>query len=182
MTFTPRLTGGRRRGADIRKMRRTRDALLSGLELPVPVDPPTVFAALCASMARRHRAPVEYRLVRFPVCTVSGLLVRTDARALILIEENTSTEHQLGILGHEFWHMEQEAARTGCGQAVRPKAAAETEAGAEAEADCEIFGSLIASRCVRWLQADAEAVPESASQFGRRLHATLGHPGTGMTW
>ncbi|QES51576.1 hypothetical protein DEJ50_30745 [Streptomyces venezuelae] len=158
-------------------MRRTRDALLSGLELPVPVDPPTVFAALCASMARRHRAPVEYRLVRFPVCTVSGLLVRTDARALILIEENTSAEHQLCILGHEFWHMEQEAARP-----RTTEAATQTEAEEEEEADCEVFGSLIASRCVRWLQADAEAVPESASQFGRRLHATLGHTGTGMTW
>ncbi|MEV8531737.1 hypothetical protein [Streptomyces sp. NPDC051211] len=175
MTFSPRLTGGRR-GADIRRMRRTRDALLCGLELSVPVDPQTVFAALCSSMARRHREPVDYRLVRFPVSTVSGLLVRTDTRTLILIEENTSAEHQLGILGHEFWHMEQEAA------CKASRTAARTDCAQSVEADCEIFGSLMASRCLRLLQGDAEAVPESASQFGHRLHTSIGHTGAGRTW
>ncbi|MFG2295832.1 hypothetical protein [Streptomyces sp. NPDC048603] len=234
MTFTPRLGGGRH-GMGIKAMRRTRDAILRGLELPTPVDAAGVFSALCASMARRHRQPVDYRLVRFPVSTVSGLLVRTEHRNLILIEENTSTEHQLGILGHELWHLEQDPRpsagpparfdtrdtrdawdardpwetpdtrldtrldnrlnnrrdnrrqdrlddRWDAHPGARPHARPDCSRNTEAEADCEIFGSLVAGHCMRWLDTGAHSLPQSSSQFERRLHTSLGRPGPESAW
>ncbi|MER5778993.1 hypothetical protein ABT144_32870 [Streptomyces sp. NPDC002039] len=176
---------------DIRRMRRTRDDLLHDITLNAPAAPGELFAALCDAMSRRHRVPMEHHLVSFPVSTVSGLLVKTKARNLVLIEADTDPEHQLGILGHEFWHVEADDGRTGIlGESdfstlFSPdvtatdiqRIAARTNCEEHEEAECELFGSLLAMKGKRWLDTDSS--PAITSAFGRKLSVSLG-PGRGV--
>ncbi|MCD9145987.1 hypothetical protein LUZ16_28710 [Streptomyces albireticuli] len=92
---------------DLKRMRRLCAELLSGLDLPGPARPDVLFTALCAGMSRRHDRPVSHRLVSFPAGTVSGLWVATDAQHLVLCEKDTAPVHQLVILGHDLWHLEE---------------------------------------------------------------------------
>ncbi|OKI51466.1 hypothetical protein [Streptomyces sp. MJM1172] len=183
---------------DIKRMRRTRDDLIRGIELHAPVEPAVVFSALCEAMARRHGRPVEPHLVSFPVSTVSGLLVWTRTRNLVLIEANTDPEHQLGILGHELWHMEEDSGHaeilgeSDCADLFAPdlsastveriaaRSFARTDCGEDGERACELFGSLLAMRSKHWLGNGAH-VPQSSSAFGHKLNVSLG-PAGGGAW
>lgn len=178
-------------------MRRTRDDLLQGITLAVPAEPGRLFTALCDAMARRHGVPVEHRVVPFPVSTVSGLMVKTKSRNLILIESDTDPEHQLCILGHEFWHIEADGPRgamlgdedyaallsPGITAAdvdrIAERSAARTDCEKHEEAECELFGSLLAMKSKHWLNKGS-TMQTPTSSFGRKLSVSLG-PGGG-TW
>ncbi|MER5299686.1 hypothetical protein ABT039_09525 [Streptomyces lasiicapitis] len=185
---------------DRKKMRRLCTRLLDDLHLSVPTDPPTLFAALCANLSKRHRQPVEHRLVSFPADTVSGLWMATSDRHFILVEADTSPEHQLVIFGHEVWHMEidtgwnelleadeanallapnvdAETVRT-----LATRVAARTTCDQQEEAACEMFGSLLGTRARLWLEDEHGTVPACSAEYVHRLDAALGsvtRPGGG---
>ncbi|UQI49703.1 hypothetical protein M1P56_35540 (plasmid) [Streptomyces sp. HU2014] len=175
-------------------MRRLCAELLSGLNLPGPVHPDALFTALCAGMSRRHDRPVSHRLVSFPAGTVSGLWVATDAQHLVLCEKDTAPDHQLVILGHELWHLEEhhradpalstaEAApllAPGTTHAALRRLAARTAFCDHDETAAETFGSLLGSRARKWLAQEAHDSLHQAPVSGlvQRLEASLGpqHP------
>ncbi|MGK5630986.1 hypothetical protein [Streptomyces sp. URMC 123] len=147
-------------------------------------------------MSKRHGRPVTHRLVPFPPRTVSGLWVATDTRHLILCEANTVPDHQLVILGHEFWHLEAhqanpaalditEASRlfapnldAAVVERVATRVAARTDYCEDEETEAELFGSLLGAKARRRLPSDrivdpAGGVPESAVALVRRLEVSL---------
>ncbi|MFE0099841.1 hypothetical protein [Streptomyces sp. NPDC059009] len=180
---------------DQKKMRRLCAHLLDDqnlLNLSVPADPTDLFAALCTGMSKRHKHPFEHRLVNFPANTVSGLWVATTDRHFMLVEADTPPEHQLVILGHEFWHVEIDAGKTEPLAAheanallapdidtntvhnLATRVAARSSCGQQEEVACELFGSLLGSRARRWLEEEDGSVPASSAEYVHRLNAALG--------
>ncbi|MGW5445353.1 hypothetical protein [Streptomyces asiaticus] len=179
---------------DVKRMRRVCAELFRGLNLRVPAEPDILFSALCEEMTKRHDRPVEHRLVPFPAGTVSGLWVATTDRHLMLIEANTAPDHQLVILGHEFWHLEIDAGRVQpvdsteasallapsvdaeTVQKIATRVAARTNCGQDDETASELFGSMLGSKGLHWLEDRGRSLPASSTALVHRLHASLGLP------
>ncbi|MER5222914.1 toxin-antitoxin system, toxin component [Streptomyces flaveus] len=70
----------------------------------VPANPRDLFEAMCAAVSELQDKEVKLRFAAFPDDTGSGLLLDFGDKSLVVIEERTSPEHQLVILGHELWH------------------------------------------------------------------------------
>ncbi|WP_327306267.1 hypothetical protein OG730_24510 [Streptomyces sp. NBC_01298] len=107
----PRAQWARR--ANARKIAKFCEAVLAGLDRPIPSDPDSLFEVLRADVERRFnddRGKAPFRPVllyfrRFPVDTASGLTARFDDRIVIIIENQTTTLHQFVIFAHEMWHV-----------------------------------------------------------------------------
>lgn len=100
------------RRSTARKIAKFCDAVLAGLDRPIPSDPDSLFAVLRADVERRFnedRAALPFRPVllyfrEFPEETASGLTARFDDRIVIVVESQTTTLHQFVIFAHEMWH------------------------------------------------------------------------------
>ncbi len=176
---------------DKKGMRRLCADLLRGLEGRETGTPSGLFTALCAGMSRRHDRLVSHRLVRFPTGTASGLWVATPTRHFVLCEQDTAPEHQLVILGHEFWHLETHKGAVGgeaeavaaaqlLAQDVSPttveriarRSTVHSHDQAE-EAACEYFGSLLASRAWPLLASAGTGDSVPSSGVAHRIESSL---------
>ncbi|MFI5524240.1 hypothetical protein [Streptomyces platensis] len=175
---------------DKKGMRRLCADLLRGLERRDTGTPSGLFTALCVGMSRRHDRLVTHRLVRFPTGTASGLWVATATRHFVLCEQDTAPEHQLVILGHEFWHLETHkgtaevaeavAAAQLLAQDVSPttvehiarRSTVHSHDQAE-EAACEYFGSLLASRAWPLLASAATGDAMPSSGLAQRIESSF---------
>ncbi len=173
---------------DLKTMRRTCDALVRDLDLPVPSEPHELITALCARMRQRLGKDVRHLLVPFPPDTVSGLWIATDDAHLVLCEQNTSPWHQLLIICHEFWHIEADhtpaqppgdAAMQQVFPSLRPDVVARVVArrshcGAAAEQEADYFACVLMTKVSRWLPPQTWTVPDSAAAVVQRLESALG--------
>jgi hypothetical protein len=173
-----------------REMRRLCGELVAELRLPAPAVPQELYGALCDGMGRRRGRPVHFRTAAFPPGTASGLWLDMADQDLVVIEERTTPDHQLVILGHELWHM-----KAGhCGHDVEGaavaarmlddaadlratvlKVAARSRFDLADEKDAERFGLLLASKCRAWL-----AVSSGRGQrdhLAGRIETSLGYLG-----
>ncbi|MFI0914247.1 hypothetical protein [Streptomyces abikoensis] len=176
---------------DDRRMRRLCADLLRNLA--PQRDPGVLFKALCDRMGERHNEPVVHRIVAFPAGTVSGMWVATESQHLVLIEANTAPDHQLVILGHELWHLEdrQSAIRplpagettplltpnpdAATVQHIATRMAARTDYCEHDEAEAEYFGSLLGSKARRLLTtAPNSPISQKEAALTHRLETSLG--------
>lgn len=178
-----------------RDMRRLCNELLGALTLPVPAPPDELYRALCAAMSRRRGRPVHFRTAAFPSGTASGLWLDLVDRDVVVVEERTTPDHQLVILGHELWHMQADHRGLpvdGVGAATRllpgvvdqaalratvRRVAARTHFDPAEERDAEAFGLLLASKCRTWLACSSRRVPVRREGVAGRIGASLGYPG-----
>ncbi|KPI14683.1 hypothetical protein OK074_2227 [Actinobacteria bacterium OK074] len=173
-------------------MRRLCGELAAELTLPAPARPADLFAALCAGMSRRRGRPVLFRMAAFPPGTASGLWLDMADRDLVVVEERTTPEHQLVILGHELWHMnaghgsrhgedttvasrvlgeDREVADLGT---TVQRVATRTHSDRGEEEEAESFGLLLASRCRTWLTPETHAERDGVAG---RIEASLEYRG-----
>ncbi|POX45421.1 toxin-antitoxin system, toxin component [Streptomyces sp. Ru71] len=173
-------------------MRRLCGELVTELDLPAPAPPAELYSALCDAMSRRRGRSVRLRTAAFPPGTASGLWLDMADQDLIVLEERTTPDHQLVILGHELWHMQaghhgrpvdgaSVAARL-LGDDVDLRAtvrsvAARTRFDEAEERDAEAFGLLLASRCRTWLAGSALRGPVQRDRLAGRIEASLGYLG-----
>jgi hypothetical protein len=173
-----------------KEMRRLCGELVAGITIPAPAEPTALYAALCEGMSKRRGRPVEFRMAAFPAGTASGLWLDMADRDLVVVEERTTPDHQLVILGHELWHMNAGhsshhvagavvAARLltedgDLGAAVR-NVAARTRSHLAEETDAESFGLLLGSKCRPWLPGSGAYVPAYRDAIAGRIEASLGY-------
>ncbi|MFD6885200.1 toxin-antitoxin system, toxin component [Streptomyces sp. NPDC059957] len=99
------------RRSTVRRVSKFCDAVLAGLDRPIPSDPDSLFAVLRADVERRLNEdgalpfhPVFLYFREFPEETASGLTAKFDDRIVIVVESQTTTLHQFVIFAHEMWH------------------------------------------------------------------------------
>jgi hypothetical protein len=106
----------------------------------------------------------------------------------MLCERDTSTWHQLLILGHEFWHvesgdvavrLEDEGATCLVFPSLAPHTvarivAARTHCAETPERDADLFGHLLLTMVSQWLPQQSWVVPPEAADVVTRLEASLG--------
>ncbi|WP_327303606.1 ImmA/IrrE family metallo-endopeptidase [Streptomyces sp. NBC_01298] len=174
-----------------------RDDVLAGIPRPVPRDFAAIIGALrdfACQRADGRSVEVVYR--RFPPSTVSGLLVETDDRVIIAVEESTNPTHQLLIFTHELGHLLMghchdhkdadtpalRAAARALGDDFDPSEvvavlAARTNFGRREEHDAERFAVMLTAA----LQQHVEQGPSSpAYGLAGRLQSSLGPRGRGL--
>lgn len=184
------------RRSTARKIAKFCDAVLAGLDKPIPSDPDSLFAALRADVERRFnegRAPLPYRPVllyfrELPEDTASGLTARFDDRIVIVVESQTTTLHQFVIFAHEMWHalmgdclshgthsgVAAVAARSLGGELVGDDLvalAARSHVDTQEESDAEEFGLQMGARLRECLQGGG-AVPTSG--LAGRIQSSMG--------
>ncbi|MFI6345721.1 hypothetical protein [Streptomyces sp. NPDC050560] len=158
-----------------------------GLERPAA--PEALMRALCDAMAERQGRPLHLYFRPFPDgLGASGLYLDFDGAATIIVEERTTPEHQLLILGHELWHLEQgdhghlaadaaAAARSftddggGWDGVVAVAARAVSDGGAESAA--ETFGLLCRGRFGPWLREQGAGEPVGQDTVEGRIASAL---------
>ncbi|MBX7468805.1 MULTISPECIES: toxin-antitoxin system, toxin component [Streptomyces] len=171
-------------------MRRLCGELVAGITIPAPAEPTDLYAALCEGMSKRRGRPVDFRMAAFPSGTASGLWLDMADRDLVVVEERTTPDHQLVILGHELWHMDAGhgshhvagaavaarllTAEGDLGAAVR-KVAARTRSHLAEESEAESFGLLLGSKCRPWLPGSGAHVPAHRDALAGRIEASLGY-------
>lgn len=190
----PRAHLARRSAA--RKIAKFCDAVLAGLDRPIPSDPDSLFAALRADVERRFnedRAELPFRPVflyfrEFPEETASGLTAKFDDRIVIVVESQTTTLHQFVIFAHEMWHalmgqclshgdhtdVAAAAARSLGGELVGDDLvalAARSHVDTQEESDAEEFGLQMGARLRECLQGGG-AVPTSG--LAGRIQSSMG--------
>lgn len=175
-----------------RSMRKLCTALTSSLDLEAPVDPQTLFRALCDAMSRtRGGRPIVLRFERFPTeLTTSGLWLNMEEYDIVVVEKYTTADHQLVILGHELWHMNAghctEHGR-GAAAAARslPDASDLTYASVAArshyedaqEIEAESFGLMLGDRCRPWLVGGDAPGAVRRNDVAGRIGNALGYRG-----
>lgn len=169
-------------------MRRSCQALVRDLDLPVPAEPAELIDGLCSRMGQRLGQPVRHVLVKFPPGTVTGAWVATASENYIFCEQETSVWHQLAITGHEFWHMSAHHRSFAIdGGVLDPEIfpsldhagmkrvlATRAHSCEDAEQEAEVFASMLLVRVSRWLPDQTCAVPQHAAGLVDRLELTLG--------
>ncbi|GHB59712.1 hypothetical protein GCM10010347_32130 [Streptomyces cirratus] len=95
-----------------RYMKKHRDELFAGVAGSSPTTPVELFRALCAYVTQTGEREVRLMLEPFPPDTVSGLWLDMGDFEVIAVEKNTSSLHQMVIVGHELWHRKEGT----CGQ------------------------------------------------------------------
>lgn len=175
------------RRSSARKIAKFCDAVLSGLDRPIPSDPDSLFAVLRADVERRLNEdlgalpfrPVFLYFREFPEDTASGLTARFDDRIVIVVESQTTTLHQFVIFAHEMWHaLMGECLSHGVPSDVA--AAAARSLGGELSGD-DLVALAARSHVDTQEESDAE---EFGLQMGSRLRDLLkggsGLPTTGL--
>lgn len=183
------------RRSTTRRVAKFCDAVLAGLDRPIPSDPDSLFAVMRADVERRFNEdraalpfhPVVLYFREFPEGTASGLTARFEDRIVIIVESQTTTLHQFVIFAHEMWHalmgdclshgahddVAAAAARSLGGELVGDDLvalAARSHADNQEESDAEEFGLQMGAR-LRDLQG-ADAVPTSGLQG--RIQSSMG--------
>ncbi|WP_437050483.1 toxin-antitoxin system, toxin component [Streptomyces sp. enrichment culture] len=173
-------------------MRRLCGELVGELTLPAPARPDELYAALCDAMSRRRGRPVHFRTAAFPVGTASGLWLDMTDQDLVVIEERTTPDHQLVILGHELWHMKaghcghHVEGSTVAARLLRDDAdlratvravAARSRFELADEKEAERFGLLLASKCRAWLAGSSLRGPVQRDRLAGRIETSLGYLG-----
>lgn len=184
------------RRSTARKVAKFCDAVLAGLDRPIPSDPDSLFAVLRADVERRlneDRAALPFRPVllyfrEFPEETASGLTATFDDRIVIVVESQTTTLHQFVIFAHEMWHalmgqclshgahsdVAAAAARSLGGELVGDDLlalAARSHVDTQEESDAEEFGLQMGARLRECLQ-EAGAVPTTG--LAGRIQSSMG--------
>ncbi|MFF9812361.1 toxin [Streptomyces sp. NPDC014006] len=166
-------------------MRRLADALIDPMQVPLPTDPETLFAALVDSVsAWRGREVTVHREV-FPPHTASGLWLEREGQDIVVVDRRAAVWHQIVIFCHEVWHMnrrdDEAAAR---GELPQP-VAARTDFSLAEEQEADRFGMLMGRRLRAWLEASPDSVfaADSADTGGPqdlagRIGAALNYRGT----
>ncbi|MCX5379961.1 toxin-antitoxin system, toxin component [Streptomyces sp. NBC_00091] len=172
-------------------MRKLCTALTSSLDLEAPVEPQTLFRALCDAMSRtRGGRPIVLRFERFPAeLTTSGLWLNMEDYDIVVVEKYTTADHQLVILGHELWHMKAGHCTghgRGAADAARalPDASDLTYASVAArshyedtqEIEAESFGLMLGDRCRAWLTG-GDAPGARRNDVAGRIGNALGYRG-----
>lgn len=172
------------------------DAVLTGLDKPIPSDPDSLFAVLRADVERRcneDRAALPFRPVflyfrEFPEETASGLTAMFDDRIVIVVESQTTTLHQFVIFAHEMWHalmgeclshgahsnVATAAARSLGGELAGDDLvalAARSHADTQEESDAEEFGLQMGARLRECLRGGG-AVPTTG--LAGRIQSSMG--------
>ncbi|MFE9560838.1 toxin-antitoxin system, toxin component [Streptomyces sp. NPDC006487] len=184
------------RRSTVRKVAKFCDAVLAGLDRPIPSDPDSLFAVLRADVERRlneDRGALPFRPVflyfrEFPEETASGLTATFDDRIVIVVESQTTTLHQFVIFAHEMWHalmgqclshgghsdVASAAARSLGGELVGDDLlalAARSHVDTQEESDAEEFGLQMGARLRECLQ-EGEAVPTTG--LAGRIQSSMG--------
>ncbi|MFJ4788598.1 toxin-antitoxin system, toxin component [Streptomyces sp. NPDC088794] len=161
--------------------------------IAVPAQPKIIFETLCQAMSKRRGRPVLLILRGFPeelANTTTGLWLDLEDQDVIVIEEKLDPDHQLVVLGHEFWHMSAGhcghdldgtavAARAALTEEVdwelARRVATRTHSHTEDELSAEGFGLLMGSRMKAWL-AGPDTL-QDLDDVARRISASLGYRG-----
>ncbi|MCT9107568.1 toxin-antitoxin system, toxin component [Streptomyces mirabilis] len=162
----------------------------------VPANPRELFEAMCAAVGELQGKEVTLRLAAFPKGTGSGLLLDFGDKSLVVIEERTSPEHQLVILGHELWHEKAGHCSHDAGgaamaarllssgdrdwEALAPQllaVAARTEFDENDENEAEKFGLKIAGKFRSWMSGDHARGPLRTDTVQSRMSASLEYRG-----
>ncbi|MFE7072648.1 toxin-antitoxin system, toxin component [Streptomyces sp. NPDC057620] len=162
----------------------------------LPAEPRELFEAMCAAVSKLLGKPVMLRLAAFPKDTGSGLVLDFGDRSLIVIEERTSPEHQLVILGHELWHEKAGHCSHDAGgaamaarmlsegetdwEALAPRllsVAARTGFAEDDENDAERFGLKVAQSFRTWLRGPHARDPLRTDTVENRMSASLEYRG-----
>ncbi|GAA3384799.1 hypothetical protein GCM10017750_60700 [Streptomyces racemochromogenes] len=176
-----------------RSMRKLCTVLTSSLDLEAPVEPQTLFRALCDAMSRtRGGRPIVLRFERFPSgLTTSGLWLNMDDYDIVVVEKYTTPDHQLVILGHELWHMKaghctghgggaaDDAARSlpDASDLTYASVAARSHYEDAQEIEAESFGLMLGDRCRPWLTGGDAAGAARRSDVAGRIGNALGYRG-----
>ncbi|MFD2120233.1 hypothetical protein ACFSNO_12325 [Streptomyces cirratus] len=80
-------------------MKKHRDELFAGVAGSSPTTPVELFRALCAYVTQTGEREVRLMLEPFPPDTVSGLWLDMGDFEVIAVEKNTSSLHQMVIVG-----------------------------------------------------------------------------------
>lgn len=166
-------------------MRRLADALIDPIQVPLPTDPETLFAALVDSVsAWRGREVTVHREV-FPPHTASGLWLEREAQDIVVVDRRAAVWHQIVIFCHEVWHMNR---RKGAPAVPRtpgapPRAvAARTDFSLAEEQEADRFGMLMGRRLREWLEASPDSVfaadTGGPQDLAGRIGAALNYRGT----
>ncbi|MFF3209508.1 hypothetical protein ACFYYB_02485 [Streptomyces sp. NPDC002886] len=183
------------RRSTTRRIAKFCDAVLAGLDKPIPSDPDSLFAVMRADVERRFNEdraglpfhPVILYFREFPEGTASGLTARFDDRIVIIVESQTTTLHQFVIFAHEMWHalmgdclshgvhddVAAAAARSLGGELVGDDLvalAARSHVDNQEESDAEEFGLQMGAR-LRDLQG-SDALPTSG--LPGRIQSSMG--------
>ncbi|MCJ0871135.1 hypothetical protein [Streptomyces sp. AP-93] len=169
------------RRSSAREIAKFSDAVLAGLDRPIPTDPDSLFEVLRADVERRfneQHAELPFRPVllyfrRFPVDTASGLTATFDDRIAIIIESRTTTLHQFVIFAHEMWHVLK-------GECLSHGAHSDTASAAARSLGGELAGDdliALAARSHVDTQEESDA-EEFGLQMGARLRDCLKGGGT----
>ncbi|MGW7263299.1 toxin-antitoxin system, toxin component [Streptomyces sp. NPDC054842] len=179
-------------GREMRKFLKEITAALSDRVEP-PASPLDLFKAMCAAVSEMEGRKITLRLSRFPDDSSSGLLLDLGERGLVVvIEERTSPDHQLVILGHELWHQRKGhcthgtagssmAARllspsTADWEVLAPRlsaVAARTAFDEHTESEAERFGLALAAKFRPWLNGPHARGPLRTRTVEDRISASL---------
>lgn len=184
------------RRSTARKIAKFCDAVLAGLDRPIPSDPDNLFAVLRADVERRFNegraavpfCPVLLYFREFPEETASGLTAKFDDRVVIVVESQTTTLHQFVIFAHEMWHalmgeclshgthsdVATAAARSLGGELVGDDLvalAARSHVDTQEESDAEEFGLQMGARLREFLHG-SDGVPTSG--LAGRIQSSMG--------
>ncbi|MEV6680646.1 toxin-antitoxin system, toxin component [Streptomyces erythrochromogenes] len=179
-------------GGRQRSMIQLRDDLLEGIPRPIPSDSDALFESLRVYLEQRVGRPVQLLFKQFPEGTASGLSLDLEDKWVIVVEEHTTTLHQLVIFAHEIWHVlmgechahgahsdEVGAATRSLGGELQGgdiiSLAARTHFNTREENDAESFGLLMGSSFRGYLESGTGLAPNEG--LAGRIQASLGHRG-----
>lgn len=154
-----------------------------------PVEPKALMRALCESMGTLHGRPVGLRFRPFPDgLSTSGLKLDFPDHSTIVVEDRTTPEHQLLILGHELWHLEEgDGGHHASGAAVAARTlpdddvewdellavAARASSHEANETAAETFGLLFRGRFQSWMHGPHARGPVNQATLEGRIATAL---------
>ncbi|WP_405918190.1 toxin [Streptomyces sp. NBC_00728] len=137
---------------------------------PAPAE--AVMRAFCDALEKRTGRPIDMLFRAFPPeLHVSGLRLDLGDRSMIVVEENTTVESKLVILGHELYHEAKgdcHHATNGIPAAARALTDAPDESAIQRAAELILASKNVPLDAVRAVSArlSADAHETSAESFG----------------
>ncbi|MFF0659138.1 hypothetical protein [Micromonospora tulbaghiae] len=168
------------------RLRKRCEQLLAALDVPEPFDIHT----LCQVLGERRGRPIHLVPIKLPAHTVCGMFVPTGEFDAIFYEQDTSSLHQMVIIGHELGHLiaghqtaeilDQDASRMllpDLDPELVQRSLGRSNYAAAEEREAEMIGSLLIRRAhsVATRQDDAPLDGRQAELYDRLRHS-LEHP------